>query len=336
MPRKKIGCRLRRKAPSSIGVVNATKSFQVAQLVPTSGGLSSKDAVPLLPVSAEEPQPSPFVDRGLPLPEEYGYDRIVASPRNPSWVFCYWELSGNVLERTRSEHGQNFDVLRPWILRTHRVDEDIAVDVQIDPSVGSWYVEVGKPGRYQFELGLLSENGEMVSLVASLMIETPPETVSDDIDEEWRSGPDKPIEFMQYMKQVIGLDLNKGSGLPSSFGAVVPGRPSSLGLPSSMMSSWMGVPSSLGASKVGRPLPGSMSFMGASGMPSSPGPGGSTAVGWITGVDGAKTPALHRPFVGGGPNWNFQANLKSDDADKNSLKLPRVLRGIPLPVPTWP
>lgn len=286
----------------------------------------------------EEPKPSSVVDRGLPLPDSYGVDRVVALPRDPRWVFCYWELSGGVLHEVISERGSAFVDSSSWVLRIHRVDEGIAVDIEVDPSIGGWYVNVGRPGRYQFEISLVSPYGEFVSLAASRVIVTPSESMSAEVDERWESGFGFG-EMERMLAQMLGLKDGRLWSAPSSGGLVKGPGP---GLPSSLQ--FLGA--SGGGQLSGRPIPGSMeflgasfawvsSFMGASGMPSSlP---GSLQMQVRTPRQGVLNadPNLDLVSKKGDPSSNTQPDLPGMTPG-NGRKFPRVLRGIPLPKCTWP
>jgi len=300
---------------------------------------------PEIPVNVEafhgpEPVPLSFVDRGAPLPESYGMDRLVALVRDPQWMAGYWELTGGLLDRVRAERGSNFIDACAWVMRLHRLSEEIAVDVEVDPSFGVYYIHVGRPGKYQLELGLLTPDGEFYSLLASQVIETPGEGPSEVIDEQWRLRPEDEERLLGYLLKQLGAP-EEGAGLPSSHFVGASRGP----LPSSFVgASFSAVSSAILGSASGRPVAGSwaLSFLGASGRPTSGGSGGFSNVGWLVGADGRHEAVLVRPSpVGGGPNWNQQNNLPQIIVGKTSaphfkVKLPRVLKNAPRPAPTWP
>lgn len=317
-----------------------------------------KPVAPAPPVEVETPKPAPepafvdqrgpepipasFIDRGRPIPDQYGLDRLVALVRDPQWILGYWELTGGLMERIGNARGYGLIDASVWVLRLHRINEDCAVDIEIDPSIGNWYIHVGKAGRYQLELGLLTPEGEWISLLASNEIETPAEGVSDRIDEEWRLRPEDEERLRLLLLKELGLEgdaaARKRRGASEFVGA-------SRHLSSwRLAGSWLGGASSFGGSASGRPVAGSwaMSFQGASGRPSSGGSGGFGNVGWIVGADGRHEPVLVRPGRGGGPNWHFQSNLpkksgsSKTDAPHFRVKLPRLLRNVARPRPSWP
>ena len=145
------------------------------------GGSSSASSI-AQPATEPPPIDHAYIDRGLPLPDSYGLDRLVALVRDPEWVFTYWELNGPSLARIKSERGEGFVYDCAWVLRVYRVDENSAVDLEIEPGAGSWYVQVGKSGRYVFEMALLSPEGEWLSLLVSTMLGAPYGGVSNRID----------------------------------------------------------------------------------------------------------------------------------------------------------
>jgi hypothetical protein len=324
------------------------------------GSSSGSSSSPLNAPEATEPrQPTGYIDRGLPLPDSYGLDRLVALVRDPEWVFTYWELNGNTLESVKKERGAEFVDSCAWVMRLYRVDEDAAADFEIDPAAGGWYVHVGRPGRYVFEVALLSPDGEWISLLVSQMLGAPYAGISDRIAETWRLSPEEEAALSGVIQDV--LDMNNSSSRGGSKGG------GSLG--SSRLRSSFGVVSSrafLGGSESGRPflqssgavtgvssgavssgaVAGSWQFPGASGrVPGSggiPGSGGSGGFGWVVAPTGVQEPVLVRPQIfGDGPNWNAQPNLPDSRQGKTQqahfkVKLPRMLYKVPIPKQTWP
>jgi hypothetical protein len=272
-----------------------------------------------------EAKPSTYIDRGLPLPENYGLDRLVALVRDPRWIYSYWELQGSLMPSLRDRRGQSFIDSCAWVLRLHRIHENIAVDIEIDPSSGCWYLNVGGPGTYQLELGLLSPDGEWISLLASYVVKTPRTSPSDVIDEEWGVMPGE--DESALLQSALGLADAAERGTSGFLGSSR--LQSSFALASSLM---------LGSSASGRPVAGSwaFSFLGASRVSGS----GSGGFGWMTAPNGAHEPMLDRPLHEGGPNWNAQLNLPVKNGKAHqahfTVKLPRTLSGIALPTPTWP
>ena len=318
------------------------------------GGSSPTASSSVQPIT-EPAAASGYIDRGLPLPEGYGLDRLVALVRDPEWVFTYWELNGPALATIKAQRGEKFVEDCAWVLRVYRVDENSAVDMEIEPGMGGWYVQVGTSGRYVFEMALLSPEGEWLSLLVSTLLGAPYAGVSSRIDEEWRLLPDEEAALNASLRDA--LDLQNSSSKGGSSGPLGSSR---------LMSSFSVVSSRafLGGSESGRAIVGvgfsSGAFVGASGVssggvagswqfpgssghvPGSGASGGSGGFSWIVAPTGAHEPQLERPAInGGGPNWNAQPALAQTARGKSQqghfkVKLPRVLYNINIPRPTWP
>lgn len=312
---------------------------------------------PQLPMRGIEPLPIPFVNRGAPLPEGYGLDRLVALARDPWTLFCYWELNGTRLRALNRERGEGFIDACAWALRLHRIDEGIAQDIEIDSSAGCWYIQLDRQGRYQIELALLSPDGEWIALMASHIVQMPAEQPSPHANETWTSDDqlhaDMDEEALRKLDELLWPEgLRSGS---SGFAGSSRVRSS---LSSFSFVSSLGSMGSLAQASSAR-VPGSWessagvsSFGASSGrIHSSGGSGGSGGVQNFSGTTpenfDANNPhhtipvAEERPTFFGGPNWNAQPNLPPSGPGKShqphfKIKLPRILTGIPLPEPSWP
>jgi len=297
--------------------------------IPPPAKAASTTVAPPPPPPLIEPQPVPsaYIDRGLAIPDTYGYDRLVALVRDPVSIYSYWELSNGRLPELRQQRGQEFIDSCAWVLRLYRLNERFADEMEIDPSIGNWYFNVGRPGRYQLELGLLSPDGEWISLLFSRIVETPRNGPSDIIDDEWRVLDDEEALKKLMQRSLPGDDRGTSgflgaSRLLSSFSVV-----SSLSM--------------IGSSASGRPVAGSwaFSFLGASRVSGS---GGSGGFGWGIAPNGAHEPLLERPTHNSGPNWNAQPDLPSSGVRKTAqdhfkVKLPRRLENVEPPTArAWP
>lgn len=328
----------------------------LAKIEANLGGSSPSASTITQPLTEPSPIAHAFIDRGLPLPESYGLDRLVALVRDPEWVFTYWELNGPTLGKIKAERGESFVNDCAWVLRVYRVDENSAVDMEVEPGVGGWYVQVGKSGRYVFEMALLSPDGEWLSLLVSTMLGAPYAGVSDRIDEQWRLSPEEEAALSASLRDALELQSSSSRGGSSSF------------LGASRLMSSFGVVSSrafLGGSESGRAVVGvgfsSGEFVGASGMgassgiagswqfpgssgfvPGSGASGGSGGFAWIVAPTGIHEPVLDRPNPnGGGPNWNAQPALPQIGRGKSQqahfkVKLPRTIYNLAIPRATWP
>ena len=135
-----------------------------------------------------EPTAPPYLDRGRPIPDTYGDDRLCIMISGARRGYVYWELSGSVTERFRLAYGE--DILRSsqWILRVCSLRCREARDIPISVSSSRWFVDL-EPGRlYLVHLGFYDEGGGFVSVLTSAPKATPVETVSSILDESWPIG----------------------------------------------------------------------------------------------------------------------------------------------------
>lgn len=115
-----------------------------------------------------------FVDTGPALPERYGRDKLVILPKDPSFIFAYWELNKKV-------EGQ----MKIRVYETNVAGDKSYFDVSINSAVNNWYIKVPRPGkRYRAELGVI-KNGKFIMLLFSNTILVPRSGISDEVDEEW-------------------------------------------------------------------------------------------------------------------------------------------------------
>ncbi|OGR42276.1 MAG: hypothetical protein A2X35_00805 [Elusimicrobia bacterium GWA2_61_42] len=136
-------------------------------------------------------------------------------PRDPNWMFLYWEITPSVKAGLAREHGADiFEKSRP-VARVYDAslpegDDPKYFDTPIMLEAGNWYVHVQEGGRaYCCELGLLPPDGGFVGIVKSNACALPPGHVSGAMDEKWMSvSPD-----FDRLLQLSGVEyIGKGSG----------------------------------------------------------------------------------------------------------------------------
>lgn len=131
------------------------------------------------------------LNRGEHLPLAYGEDCLVLLPRDPHWLFAYWEVSPLTRRSIEKHTGLGWDANRT-VLRVFRFDRDLKCDegfFDIDPGplAENWYINVGIPDKiYQVELGYVLPDGRYELILASNRVTTPRDQLSDILDEKWR------------------------------------------------------------------------------------------------------------------------------------------------------
>lgn len=149
------------------------------------------------------------------LPREYGETLVSALPRDPNWIFVYWEITPASRARLVRAHGPDVFESSRQVLRVHdmtaREDGGPAhMDMPVMLDEGSWYVRVQEPGRaYCCELGLILPDGEFLGIVKSDTVALPPGRVSGLMDEKWMAVS----EDFEKLLQLSGVEyIGKGSG----------------------------------------------------------------------------------------------------------------------------
>ncbi|MCD6413263.1 MAG: DUF4912 domain-containing protein, partial [Elusimicrobia bacterium] len=146
----------------------------------------------------QKPPRKIFIDTGPALPEKYFSDRLILLPRDPSYVFAYWELNKEIKESPK--------------LRIYEVEkgrDKFFFDVSVNKSANNWYVKVPHPdARYRAELGFV-KGGKFYCLISSNSVLVPRAGISDEVDEEWMIVK----EDLQNIIKATGLDKAARSSL---------------------------------------------------------------------------------------------------------------------------
>ena len=136
-------------------------------------------------------------------------------PRDPNWMFVYWEITPNSKNRIAREHGQDIfkkghQVLRVYNLAHMNGSEQKYFDIPIMFDANSWYVHVQDGGgSYCCELGLALPDGDFIGIVKTNAVTLPPGRVSDVMDEKWMAVS----EDFDKLLQLSGVEyIGKGSG----------------------------------------------------------------------------------------------------------------------------
>src|SRR5207247_1786314 len=127
------------------------------------------------------------------LPRAYGCDRIVLLPRDPWWVFTYWEITPTThvqaLRAIGAEAEGARELLRVYDVTFITFTGDNAwqsFDVELPPGADRWYLNVGRPAAsFCVEIGLATPGGRFLPLARSNVVTTPRATPSPDTAVRW-------------------------------------------------------------------------------------------------------------------------------------------------------
>ena len=177
------------------------------------------------------------------VPFGYGKTESYLLPKDPSWMFLFWEITQGTFDYLRSQYGEETLKNSRTIIRLHDVT-DVAMfdgsngiafyDMPVIFEARSWYINVPKTGRsYIADLGYLTADGRFILVSRSNLAGVPPGQVSNLIDDKWMvvegdfqkllklSGADYigrgSSELMQVVGQRWKLTELTPSGAPSSW-----------------------------------------------------------------------------------------------------------------------
>jgi hypothetical protein len=190
------------------------------------------------------------------LPTNYGDTKIALLPRDPVWLFTYWEIPQSAKDNLSRVHGDNF-IPSFLILRVYDVtnvdfngtNANRSFDIRISEKAESWYINVGEFNRaWLIEIGYILKDGSFTAVARSNTIALPKYGVSESADaEQWASYN---VFDKELLEQIGATSANiikfsrEREEWNKSFALFK--------LPSSMPSS---LPSSKGASKFFQPEP---------------------------------------------------------------------------------
>ncbi|NMB36296.1 MAG: DUF4912 domain-containing protein [Firmicutes bacterium] len=131
-----------------------------------------------------------YLDRGRNLPSYYGENRLVLLPRDPYWLFAYWEIDIPTRQGLAKEMQRDYASLN-FALRCHRFTENNGVgsyfDLPVTPAADNWYIKAGIPDKqYRLEYGCYLPDGGFKVILTSNTVRTPRDSLSEIIDENWQ------------------------------------------------------------------------------------------------------------------------------------------------------
>ena len=124
-------------------------------------------------------QPAPrqvFIEEHLgELPEAYGSGRLFLTPRDPHWLYAYWDLSWQQMADYRGQASDGRLLLRVYE-KHHR---DPIQTLVLGHDTRNWYIPVNKAATtYSAELGFWRHDGSFHAISRSREATTPPDAVS--------------------------------------------------------------------------------------------------------------------------------------------------------------
>jgi hypothetical protein len=146
---------------------------------------------------AAKPAKGPKYFFSTEIPDKYNETYLRALPRDPVWLFAYWEVSGETVELLRRHVGEDVFNKSKWVLRVLDVTDLVyngsnawrQTDIDLAPYATTWYVKVWEADRsYMLQVGIVTPDSRFFSAVNSNAAQMPRNTVSAVLDEEWTTA----------------------------------------------------------------------------------------------------------------------------------------------------
>ncbi|MDR1695788.1 MAG: DUF4912 domain-containing protein [Endomicrobium sp.] len=150
------------------------------------------------------------------LPDSYNETKVVLLPRDPLWIYVYWDISSQTKNEFSDKYKDIFDdsslTIRVYDVTDVNFDGSNAnrfFDVKVNHNALSWYINVGEFNRsWCVDVGYVLKNGEFVTVSRSNAMAMPRHGVSNITDEQWALLQ---IEFEKLLKISGAGGLGKSS-----------------------------------------------------------------------------------------------------------------------------
>lgn len=123
------------------------------------------------------------------LPAEYGDVKIALLPRDPFWMFAYWEVNQQTRQELKNRYGDAEQILRVYDVTGIQFDGKNAhkyFDIVITEIANNWYINVPEVNRsWCVDLGLRLPDGSFITIVRSNIVNMPRYGVSPITDSQW-------------------------------------------------------------------------------------------------------------------------------------------------------
>ena len=206
------------KTPKKPSVVLVIDDIKPAQSEPP---LNARTETTQENVERAKYSPAPVMQKlsggmSFELPWGYNESRITVMVRDPHWLHSYWELPDWKLDEMRSTIGHSVFSRSKRIIRVYDVtgkkftglNANKSFDIEVGAEPRNWYINTGEPNRsYCVDIGYLTPEGKFYVAARSNIVSTPPDSMSDVIDEEWLT-----IDWERIYAMSGGFGIGRSSG----------------------------------------------------------------------------------------------------------------------------
>ena len=148
------------------------------------------------------------------LPESYGSTEAALLPRDPGWMFVYWDITDASKARIAGEHGGDVFKKAGSVIRVYETASGRYFDISVKLDARNWYINVPEGGKsYYCEIGLVLPDGRFIAIVKTNSVNLPAGRVSDVTDEKWMSVSSDfekllQISGVEYVGLTVGISTN--------------------------------------------------------------------------------------------------------------------------------
>jgi hypothetical protein len=133
------------------------------------------------------------------LPEAYGTRQLVATARDPRWLYIFWDLTDTQQQGFNKKSRDGHLVVR---LIAVAEGDRLVSETHVHPESRNWFINVPAAGaRYRVELGYHNSKGKWQGISVSRVVTTPPDAVSANTSVEFATLPAE-LPFRQLLALV--------------------------------------------------------------------------------------------------------------------------------------
>ncbi len=129
------------------------------------------------------------------IPQSYHQSYFRAMARDPEWIFAYWEINPDQIQKAKSSLGDDFEsskkiirLIDVTVIQYDGTNSSSFTDVEVNDFATNWYLKVPQSDRsYLLEIGFLSPRGCFEVLIRSNVVQIPRAKPSTNTESEWNT-----------------------------------------------------------------------------------------------------------------------------------------------------
>lgn len=141
------------------------------------------------------------------LPDSYGTGLLVATARDPHWLYVFWDLTDAQQMKYNKAAQDGHLTLRLFLAKQ---DGKVTSETPVHPESRNWFVPVPFAGqKYTVELGYLDAKNAWQSISESRAVATPPDSLAEDTSANFGTLPvEVPFEqLIATVRQVVSENV---------------------------------------------------------------------------------------------------------------------------------